>query len=280
MGCVVTLFEKEIPEPPSSSEMLTALDLTKGMPIAPLTRLTTMDSGTWEDFTLELVSYWKSHYQKVVRCGGGGDMGRDVVAFLSDGWENFQCKYYATKLSVANAVLEVGKVAYYTFIGEYQLPKKYYFVSPRGNSTDLIKVLSDPTGGRMKSELIKRWDKICKDGITAKKSLPLIGAFLDHVNALDFTIFDDIPPLKLIELHSNTPYHAIRFGMYHKKRPSPPKAPDDIDWDTEQKYVQALLDAFSQYKSVLVDSKTIVQFSALDRELSRTHFINTYAAKS
>jgi hypothetical protein len=35
-----------------------------------------------------------------------------------------------------------------------------------------------------------------------------------------------------------------------------------------------LLDAFSQYKSVLVDSKTIVQFSALDRELSSTTVVD------
>jgi len=274
----VTPAEKEIPDPLSSGEMLTALDLSTGMTIAPLTRLLTMESGLWEDFTLELASHWKSTYKKVVRCGGGGDLGRDVIGFLSDGWENFQCKFYSTKLSVAEAVLEVGKVAYYTFKREYSFPKKYYFVSPKGNGTDLIKVLSDPTGGKMKSELIKRWDKICKDGITKKESIPLTGEFLDYVEkVMDFTIFDDIPPLKLIELHRNTPYHAIRFGIYHQKRPSPPEAPKSIDWGVEQKYVQALLDAFSQYKSTLIDSSMIGKFKDLERQLT-TARNNFYSA--
>lgn len=273
----------EIPAPKSSSpEMLTALDLNKGMPIAPLDRLSTMDSGTWEDFTLELATWWKSQpkYKKVTRCGGGGDMGRDVIALLEDEWENFQCKHYDSKLNVATAILEVGKVIYYSFIKEYSLPQKYYFVSPKGSSTDLIKVLSDATGKLMKAELIKRWSKTCKDAITKKMSIELEGSLLDYVNnQVDFSIFDDIPPLKLIEYHSNTPYHDIRFGTYHKKRPEPPRAPSEIDWKSEQVYIQALLDAFSQYKSIKVDATSLPEFTKLSKELSSARN-NFYSAEA
>lgn len=272
--------EEEIPAPMLGAEMLTALDVSKGMPITALTRLGTMDSGTWEDFTLELVSCLRPSYKKVVRCGGGGDMGRDVIGYMSDCWENYQCKYYDKKLSVAEAVLEVGKIIYYSYIGEYELPRKYYFVSPKGNGTNLIKVLSDPSGEKMKSELIVRWDKVCKDEITKKQAIELDDDLLKYIeDVVDFTIFDDIPPIRLIELHSDTPYHAIRFGNYFKKRPTPPKAPEDIDWSNEQKYVQALLEAFSQYKSTDIDTATLSKFPAFSRELSsaRNNFFSADA---
>lgn len=277
---MVKATELEIPAPKLSPGMLTALDLAQGAPITPLVRLTTMESGPWEDFTLELVTWWRSQYKKVTRCGGGGDMGRDVIAISDSGWENFQCKYYAKKLSVADSILEVGKIIYYSFLDEYTLPSKYYFVSPKGSSTDLIKVLSDVSGEKMKNQLIARWDKTCKDEITKKKSIPLNGSLLDYINnKVDFSIFDDIPPLKLIELHSHTPYHAIRFGTYHKIRPEPPKAPEDIDWVCEQVYIQALLDAFSEYKATKIDMVTLPKSTALLKEMSSARN-NYYSAEA
>lgn len=275
----MTLNELEIPAPEAAAGMLTALDLFQGMPLPPIDRLETMDSGSWEKFTLELVTNWKSQYKKVTRCGGGGDMGRDVIAFMDDGWENFQCKYYADKLSVADAILEVGKVIYYSLIGEYTFPNKYYFVSPKGCSTDLIKVLSDKTGNKMKDQLLARWDKSCKDSITKKKSIELDSDLMDYISNVDFTIFDDIEPLKLIELHSKTPYHAIRFGTYRIKRPVPQKAPENIDWATEQTYIQALLDAFSQYKSIKIDVSSLAGHSNLSKEMisARNNFYSADA---
>lgn len=261
--------EIELGLPPTSPEMLTALDLAHGAPIAPLTRLSTMDSVTWEEFTLELVTYWKTQFKKVTRCGGGGDMGRDVIALSDESWENFQCKHYAKPLSVAEAILEVGKLIYYSYIKEYTYPSKYYFVCPRGSSNDLTKVLSDPTGKKMKDELLARWDKSCKDSITSKTSIPLEGELRNYVhNTVDFTIFDDIPPLTLIKLHNNTPYHVFRFGSYHRKRPEPPKAPTNIDWTTEQVYVQALLDAFSEYRGTEITAATLPEFAMLSKEMS------------
>lgn len=93
--------ETEI-ELPQTHDMLTLLDVTAGEPIAPIVRLKTFNADSWEDVTLELVAHWKTQYKSVVRCGGGGDMGRDVIAYSEDAskWENFQCKFYQNKLNV------------------------------------------------------------------------------------------------------------------------------------------------------------------------------------
>jgi hypothetical protein len=246
--------ETAIPDPPQPAEMITALAVATGTPISPLVRLTTWNEDTWEEFTLELVSGIRGDYDKVVRCGGGGDMGRDVIAYTSTGWVNFQCKYYADKLNIAAVALEVGKLIYYSYLKEYSLPEAYYFVSPKGSSTHLIKAINDKSGVTLKKEVLDRWDASIKSKITSTTEVELTAQLRQYIDEeVDFSIFDDIPPLRLIEMHKATPYHEIRFGLYSRKRPVPATAPIHVDWGVEQIYVQALLDAFSEYKKTTLD---------------------------
>ncbi len=138
--------EVDIPLPDVSDDIHTALDVSQGASIPKLKRLETFDEGTWEDITLELIHHWKTQYQKVVRCGGG-DLGRDVIAYTPNGeWENFQCKHYAKPLTLVEAIREVGKLIYYSYKGEYPVPNKYYFVSPKGVSTQLLSHLTLKAG--------------------------------------------------------------------------------------------------------------------------------------
>lgn len=256
--------ETNIPEPPEPIEMITALAVATGTPISPLVRLTTWDEDTWEEFTLEFVSCIKNKFDKVVQCGGGGDMGRDVIAYTPTGWVNYQCKYYGDKLSVADVALEVGKLIYYSYIEEYTLPEEYYFVSPKGSSSHLIKVINDKTGNSLKKEVLDRWEKSIKTKITSTTEVTLSDDLLKYIEEeIDFTIFDDIPPIRLIELHRSTPYHEIRFGIYSRKRPSPAAAPEKVDWEVEQTYIHALLDAFSEYKSTTVDLDSLPEHQKL-----------------
>jgi len=266
---LVPSAETAIPEPSQPSEMITALAVATGTPISPLVRLTTWDEDTWEDFTLEFVSCIKDKYVKVVRCGGGGDMGRDVIAYTATGWVNYQCKHYSDKLSVADVALEVGKLIYYSYIKEYYLPKEYYFVSPKGSSTHLIKVINDRTEKSIKQEVLDRWEKSIKNKITSTAEVELTADLRKYIEeSVDFTIFDDIPPIRLIELHRSTPYHEIRFGIYSRKRPTPAAAPVDVDWGVEQTYVQALLDAFSDYKKFPVDLASLPGHQKLNMEFN------------
>lgn len=246
--------ELEIKDVDLSRNQLTALNYQTGTYVSPLDRLRIMDDGTWEDFTLELVSYWKTQYNKVVRCGGSGDLGRDIIAYNGSQWENFQCKHYVKKLSITDAVLEIGKVLYYSFRGDYSWPEKFYFVSPQGNSNDLLKMLQSPE--QIKKELIERWDKTCKTKITTKHHIPLESDFKDYVLGADFGIFDDLPPMMLIELHSKTPFYDARFGHTTRVRPRAPKAPSTIECQ-EKRYLNELMKAFSDVSGKEIDFSNV-----------------------
>lgn len=257
--------ELEIKSPVTTNDIHTALDVSQGEPIPKLKRLEIFDEDTWEDITLELAYYWKKQYQKVVRCGGGGDLGRDVVAYTPNGdWENFQCKYYAKPLTLDEAIREVGKLIYYSYKGEYSLPNKYYFVSPKGVTTQLLNHLMDSQ--KLKEALIQRWDKQCRTKITAKHKIELDKDFLSYIdNSINFNIFDHIPPLEIIELHSQTPYHAVRFGASTRKRPKPVTPPQTLE-TSELLYTSELFLAFSEAENDEVNNVNLEAFPEYEHE--------------
>lgn len=244
--------EVEIPTPNSSQHMLTALEIATGAPIPPLTRLKTFDADSWEDVTLEIVSYWKTQYSRVVRCGGGGDMGRDVIAYHHETpeiWENFQCKHYKSPVNLAQGLLEIGKLIYHAQKGEFTLPIRYYFVASQGISTDFLKHINDQC--KLKAALISRWDKDCKSKITSKRGddIELEGNLLEFINSADFSIFDHLPPIKIIEIHENTEFYAQRFSATIRKRLKLPNPPDKIK-PNEIVYTSELLLAFAGAEGV------------------------------
>jgi len=219
------------------------------------------NADSWEDLTLELVYYWKTQYSRVLRCGAGGDMGRDVIAYCHEepaNWENYQCKHYDKRLSLSLALLEIGKILYYAHRKEFTLPSQYYFVAPQGVSNDLLKHLNDSS--KLKNALIDKWDKVCKSKITSKHNdnILLSGDFLKFVQTVDFSIFDHIPPIRIIELHSNTIYHAQRFGTNVRKRRQLPAPPEKITTN-EIKYTEELLNAFADAEQI--DSLTVDELS-------------------
>ena len=237
--------EVEIAVPDTGEHILTALEVASGARIAPLTRLKTFNADEWEDVTLELVSCWKTQYARVVRCGGGGDMGRDVIAYNHDSpsvWENYQCKHYNKAINLSLGLLEIGKLFYYVHQGEYSLPQRYFFVAPQGVSTDFLKYINDPE--KLKAELIARWEKICRKKITTKEDVLLGEDIRKLIDEADFSIFDYLPPIKIIELHSDTMFHAQRFSVSAKRRPALSTPPENIE-SKEIIYTSELLRAFA-----------------------------------
>lgn len=259
---MVNAKETEIDPPKPNEHMLTSLEVSSGAPVSQLDYLRIFDASAWEDVTLELVAHWKTQYSRVVRCGAGGDMGRDVIAYSHDNpnlWESFQCKHYSNKLGLAQGLLEIGKLIHYAHIGEFTMPARYYFVAPQGVSNDFLKNLNDPS--KLKSELIKRWDKDCKSKITTKKNddIELTDELRHFISTIDFSIFDHLPPLKIIELHSKTEYHAKRFGVQVKKRPRIEPPPETLS-ENEVIYTNELLNAFADAEglSEFKDSSLVV----------------------
>lgn len=252
--------ESEIPQPRTLNHIPNSLEMVTGDRISDLDRLRVVDSDTWEDIILEIVHHnLRLQYQKVVRCGGAGDMGRDVIAYNSnDSWVNYQCKHYAKKLSVKDLCLEIGKLAHYTLQEEYTLPEKYYFVSPLGLSADSLKHIMNVE--KLKSAVMSRWDKVCKTNITTKGEIPLDKELEAHIRSIDFTIFDHIPPLQIVDLHSTTPYHTKRFGGLLKQRPIVPNPPAE-PLHSEHTYTSELFKAFSDEAKMEINQMNLNKFS-------------------
>jgi len=234
---------------PSVPASLNASQVSVGVPIPPLQRLRIMDEDQWEEFVLEWVDSLRQTYTDVHRCGGAGDLGRDVIGFKAgvgphSAWDNYQCKHYAHGLSVADVVAEIGKLLYHSSQGQFSLPDEYVFVAPRGPSTPLLKVLQK---GTLKQELLDRWGKECRSAIT-KGQLIELASIENVINAFDFTHVSVLPPTRIIEGHQKTKYFAIRFGGGLPARIMPiPKPPLTVQ-ENEHVYIQRLLEAYGDEK--------------------------------
>lgn len=126
---------KTVPLPRPATPDVSAGVVTGGTPIAPIDRIKIFSHTQWEEFVLEWADSLRNEYSRVERCGGPGDMGRDIVATCADakdGWDNYQCKHYRDPLKPSAVWIELGKLVYYTHLGEYTFPRKYHFVARRG----------------------------------------------------------------------------------------------------------------------------------------------------
>jgi hypothetical protein len=98
----------------------------------------------WEEFTEEWSKGFDPPYHQVVRLGGAGDKGRDVVGYTGppqDGrtkWDSYQCKHYDHPLRPTDIYCELGKLCVYTHRGDFSIPRKYRFVAPKGAGTKAL----------------------------------------------------------------------------------------------------------------------------------------------
>src|SRR5690606_2928790 len=129
-------------------------------------------------------------YARVERCGGAGDLGRDVVAFVSadqlGAWHNYQCKRYETPLQPNHIILELAKLCHYAHEGLFTVPAAYYFVAPQGAGNSLSQLLRNPRA--LRERLVNDWPAKCEGKITETRSVPLKGDLKDFVMAFDFGI--------------------------------------------------------------------------------------------
>jgi hypothetical protein len=240
-----------LPEP-SADASLNASRAAVGAPISPLRRLAIMEEDEWEEFILEWVDSMRANqtYVEVHRCGSKGDMGRDVIGFKgpvgpTTAWDNYQCKHYQKNLSVADTVKEFGKLCYYIAQGAFTAPDQYVFVTPKGQSTDLLKCIQ---GGTLRDEVIARWDKEVAPGITKTKVITLTPAIRAVIDAYDIATISVASPIKIIEDHRKTRYFVFRFGGGIPSRDLPiPKPPTEFQ-PQESSYIKKLFDAYADEK--------------------------------
>jgi hypothetical protein len=232
--------------PGSGADKPTQAGSGMNFPVAKLIEL--LEPAQWEEFTEEWATSLKS-YKGVERWSGPGDMGRDIVAFMTDKkyagpWDNYQCKRYATKLQPNDVWVEFGKVIYYTFKKEFSVPTNYYFAASKGVGLKLQRLLADAV--KLRSELIKNWDAHCRKGITDTAEIPLDGPLHDYLNKFDFTIFKYKTVVELVAGHAKTIYHTRRFGTANFPERPPITIPPDAIQQTESRYVQQLFEVYSE----------------------------------
>lgn len=191
---------------------ISTYEIFQGSAIPPIQRLSLMSDKDFEEMTLEWANgYLKKKYFKVRMMGGAGDMGRDIVGYYEDGdIDIYQCKHYQNALIPSKFFIELGKLCYYTYKGEYIVPKHYFVVTSKGVGGALLKLIENP--GTLKRELIKNWGDKCEKLITKREDVPLTGEFLKYIESFDFSIVTDKSPLELIDEYRTTVYYSGRFG--------------------------------------------------------------------
>ncbi|MCK2005127.1 hypothetical protein MZM54_27490 [[Brevibacterium] frigoritolerans] len=237
----------------------TNFQLLVGNYVLPSDRLKIVSPDEYEEIIEEWIfGYLHKEYEKVVRVGGAGDKGRDVIAFVKDSrdgkevWDNYQCKHYDAPLAPSQMWVEFGKLCYYSFIGAYTTPRKYYLVCPNGVGGKLYDFILKPQ--TLKTELIKGWDNHCLKKITRTKEVTLSGDFKKYVEEFDFSIIDVINSIEFIQQYEQTSYFPLRLGGGLKKMPERPKnAPEEIN-QNEMVYVKKLFDAYGSHKKQQINS--------------------------
>ncbi|MCF8168308.1 MAG: hypothetical protein K9K38_15270 [Rhodoferax sp.] len=266
----MTLSGKDIQKPSPPATVVTASQVMNGPVMPPQQRLMTYSPDEWEVFVEEWVYYCLAkNYLHVQRFARSGDMGIDVAGFvdakrLEGIWDNYQCKHYDHAIRPGDVWVELGKVIWYSYSGEYTVPRRYYFVSPFGAGTSLGRLLANAT--RLREELIANWDKHVRDAISTKQAVHLDAVLRAYVDAFDFSIFDAKTALQLVDDHRTTPVHAARFGGGLKPRPASDKPPETVS-SVESRYVTQLLGAYGEHTGTPVTDP-----SALSPAKLKDHF--------
>ncbi len=260
----------DIKEPTLPATAVTAVQIATGPVIPPQQRLLTYSPADWEGFVEEWAYYClRKNYAHVQRFSGAGDMGIDVAGFadekrLQGVWDNYQCKHYDHAITPGDVWSEFGKVIWYSFKGEYTVPRRYYFVAPWGAGTKLSRLLAN--GSKLRDELIANWDKHVKSAITSTQEVPLDAVLHAYVDKFDFTIFDAKTALQLVDDHRTTPVHAARFGGGLKQRTASGNPPAAVA-PNETRYVTQLLGAYGEHTST-----TVTHPSAIPQPKLQDHF--------
>ncbi len=226
---------------------ITAQQISQGAYINPINRLKLMSANDWEIFTEEWLDLKNSTYLRTERLAGAGDMGRDIVAYITNPrsnpqnyeWDCYQCKHYDHALRPSDIWVEFGKIIYYTFKSEYPIPKKYYFIAPQGIGTSLNKLLQNASS--LKDELKDKWDKRCREKITTTEKVLLQDGLLEYFESFNFSIFDSIAPKAIIKEYKKHEKYLVRFGGSLPSRPIV-SIPSEIE---DLRYVEQLVKSYN-----------------------------------
>lgn len=242
----MALTTKPLAKPAPRESPLTPDAALLGPRVTPIEHMQLMSADMWENLTCEWL-YSLGRHPRIEKYAGSGDQGLDIVAFdaatTDEPWDSYQCKHYDHKLAPGDIWTELGKLVYYTFRGEYSVPRSHNFVAPHGPGTDLSKLLHKPE--LIREGLLESWEKKCRTKITSKQEIPLDDDLKKHIGGFNFGIVAAISPHAIIADLRNAPAVFIQyFGGGLTKERAPVAAPPPEVQPIETNYVRALLDAY------------------------------------
>lgn len=215
-----------------------------GQPIDPAKRVETFDPAQYERYVLEWVDgFLQGKYAELQQRGGAGDKGRDIVAWLDPSevtprrLDIYQCKHYANAVGLGDLLPEMGKLLYYTLMGDYPIPETYWIVAQKGVTGSLQDIIDDRE--RLRKAVVDGWSKHIKLKITKKVSIELDAAMQAHIKKFPFERVKVKQPHELLKEHAQTGYHLRVFGKPLIERPKPP-APPSLVAPIELGYIRQL----------------------------------------
>ena len=143
-------------------------------------------------------------------------------------------------------MIEFGKLCYYTYIGEYAVPNKYYIVASNGIGQSLRKLIEHPK--QINTELINTWDEKCgKKRQIIAEGIKMTDSLRKYIEEFDFSIVSDIAPITLLDEFSKSPWYKYHFGGGIKKRPTFEKPSEQLKKSEKtMPYVKQLLKVYSK----------------------------------
>lgn len=227
--------------------------------------LYSMNEDTYEEMIASWAYYClkedgSKRYQDVLRLGGAGDGGMDVVAFYDQATRKcdiYQCKHYDSPINKSAVIAELGKFLYHVYTGLLPNPDKYYLMAPKGLSAPFTLIYTN--ADKLKQTIISEWDDSIADHIEKNKSYKKAGGLEAFLNSFDYTKFNVYSSDRLIEdllgaghRHVYTQYFGVRKDTINcEKIPTPTECTD-----YESHYIDYLIDA---YNDSVVDKAVSVE---------------------
>lgn len=223
-----------------------------------------------EDTYEELIASWAFHclrnndcgYEDVLRLGGAGDGGMDVVAFYSQAKEDcdiYQCKHYKNAISLSDVIAELGKFLYHIYTKYLPTPRSYYLMAPKGLTAHFTIVYTNTS--KLKETIISNWDTKIAMHISKNENISYKGDLIEFLNSFDYSKFKFYSPDKLIadirkreHRHVYNQYFGVRKGELERIKKEVPNKYIDYEFT----YINHLIDAYNDVKkNELVTSENI-----------------------
>jgi hypothetical protein len=200
-----------------------------------------------EAFVNDWLSVRTRDYNCCERWSGSGDMGRDVVGYVTENrhegdWDNFQCKQLNTRLSEASAFLELGKIFMHAAAGEYSLPRAYIFVAPKGVVRNVQTFVAHPERFRLACK--SKWNEFCAPHLVENKTIPLSPQIEAKIAEFNFKKLQALDASKLIDDVSIKPVLVRWFGDDPGEAPRG-FAPTSVAPE-ESSYISQLVEAYGE----------------------------------